>query len=134
MNITSPILAGTIRSAKFPGDSAAPLLNLTWPVTGWFDESLDGGLGVVMSGLAGVAAALLVAIVLSFYFRTGYRSTRDIVKHGLATALLVGLVAFAIYDLRHTALTYLGLTAATTTTVVPPHAGLIAIADRRIVP
>ncbi len=55
---------------------------------------------MVMSGLAGVAAALLVAILLSIYFRSGYRSTSDIVKHGVATALLLGLLGFAVYDMR----------------------------------
>jgi len=112
MNITSPILspilAGASRVAEFPDQTGTSLLNLLWPGTGWFDDSLDGGLGMVMSGLAGVAAALLVAILLLIYFRN-YRSTRDIVRHGLAAALLLGLIAFVISDVRHAALDYLGL-------------------------
>ena len=49
---------------------------------------------MLMSGLAGVAAALAVAIMLTVYFRSGYRSTRDIVRHGLAAAMVLGLLAF----------------------------------------
>ena len=64
---------------------------------------------MLMSGLAGVAAALAVAIMLTVYFRTGYRSLRDIVRHGLAAALVLGLLAFVAYDMRHAALAYLGI-------------------------
>jgi hypothetical protein len=73
------------------------------------DDGPDGGLGLVMSGLAGIAAALAVAIVLSVYFRTGYRSVRDIVRHGLAATAVLGLLAFVAYDVRHAALAYLGI-------------------------
>jgi hypothetical protein len=66
-------------------------------------------LGMLMSGLAGVAAALAVAIILTVYFRTGYRSARDIVRHGLATTAVLGLLAFVAYDMRHAALAYLGI-------------------------
>ena len=75
----------------------------------WLDDSPDGWFGMVMSGLAGVAAALAVAIVLTVYFRTGYRSARDIVRHGLAAAAVLGLLAFVAYDMRHAALAYLGI-------------------------
>ena len=64
---------------------------------------------MVMSALAGVAAALAVAIVLSVYFRSGYRSPRDLVKHGLAASAVLALLAFVVYDMRHAALAYLGL-------------------------
>ena len=40
---------------------------------------------MVMSGLSGIAAALAVAIVLNVYFRGGYRTVRDVVKHSVAT-------------------------------------------------
>ena len=62
-----------------------------------------------MSALAGIAAALAVAIVLSVYFRSGYRSRHDLLKHGLAASAALVLVAFAISDMRHAALAYLGL-------------------------
>ena len=63
-----------------------------------------------MSGLAGVAAALAVAIVLRVYFRSGYRSARDMIRHGLAAAAVLGLLAFVAYDMRHAGLAYLGIT------------------------
>jgi len=69
----------------------------------------DGGLGVVMAGLAGVAAALAVALILAVYFRTGYRSARDVVRHGLAATAVLGLLAFVAYDVGHAALAYLGI-------------------------
>jgi hypothetical protein len=73
------------------------------------DDSPDGAFGLLMSGLAGVAAAMAVGIALTVYFRTGYRSARDIIRHGLALALVLGLLAFVAYDLRHAAFAYLGI-------------------------
>jgi hypothetical protein len=94
MNITSPILTGATNATELPGDT----------VTSFFRAfgagSPDGGLGVIMSALAGVAAALAVAIALSVYFRSGYRSRRDLVKHGLAASAVLVLLAFVISDMR----------------------------------
>ena len=73
------------------------------------DDGPDSTFGLLMSGLAGVAAATAVAIVLTVYFRTGYRSARDVIRHGLALALVLGLLAFVAYDLRHAAFAYLGI-------------------------
>jgi len=109
MNITSPILTGAFSAAELPGDSVTSLLKMVGAGTGLFDDSVDGGLGMVMSALAGIAAALAVAMLLSIYFRSGYRSPRDIVKHGLAVTLVLALLAFVAYDMRHAALAYLGL-------------------------
>jgi hypothetical protein len=72
-------------------------------------DSPDGSLGLLMSALAGVAAALAVAIMLAVYFRTGYRTARDMVRHGLAAVAVLGLLAFVAYDMRHAALDYLGI-------------------------
>ncbi len=72
-------------------------------------DNPDGSLGLWMSALAGVAAALAVAIVLAVYFRTGYRSARDMVRHGLAAVAVLGLLAFVAHDMRHAALDYLGI-------------------------
>ncbi|MCW2217819.1 hypothetical protein M2232_001351 [Bradyrhizobium japonicum] len=72
-------------------------------------ESGDGRLGVLMSALAGIAAALAVALAMTVYFRLSYRSWRDVVRHGLATLAALALFAFAAYDMRHAALAYLGL-------------------------
>jgi hypothetical protein len=84
MNITSPILTGAANAAELPGDTVTSFLRA-------FDAgSPEGGLGVIMSALAGVAAALAVAIALSVYFRSGYRSRRDLVRHGLAASAVLG--------------------------------------------
>lgn len=104
MNITSPILAGAGRAAQLPGDSITFLLR----AVGLSDGS-DGGLGIAMSALSGVAAALAVAIMLSVYFRTGHRSRRDVLRHGLAACAVFVLLAFVIVDLRQAAQAYLGL-------------------------
>jgi hypothetical protein len=111
MNITSPILASAVRVAELPADSTSSVLRAIGVSTGLFDDP-DGGLGIAMSALAGAAAALAVALVLSIYFRTGYRSRRDLVKHGLAASAVVVLFAFVISDMRNAALAYLGITPA----------------------
>ena len=78
-------------------------------LSGLLAESADGQLGVLMSALAGIAAALAVALAMTVYFRLSYRSWRDVVRHGLATLAALALFAFAAYDMRHAALAYLGL-------------------------
>src|SRR5258706_10871651 len=109
MNLTSPFL-GAVHAAEPPGASVISLLKMVGDRTGFFaDDSPDGWLGLLMSGLSGVAAALAVAIILTVYFRSRYRSFRDIVRHGLAAALVLGLFAFVAYDMRHAALAYLGI-------------------------
>jgi hypothetical protein len=108
MNLTSPIPQGAIRATELSGDSASSLVQKVASSIGLFAED-DGGLGIVMSGLAGVATALAVAILLSVYFRTGYRSARDVVRHGLAAAIVFTLLAFAAWDMRQAALAYLGI-------------------------
>ena len=110
MNLTSPVLNGAARAAEIPGDSVTSFLRVIGDFNGLFAaDGPDGGLGMVMSGLAGVAAALAVAIMLTVYFRSGYRSARDVVKHGLAAAAVLALLAFVAYDMRHAALAYLGI-------------------------
>src|SRR5258705_2984356 len=103
MNITSPILTGAANAAELPGYSMTSFLRAVG-----FSDSPDGGLGIIMSALAGVAAALAVAIVLSVYFRSGYRRRHDLLKHGLAASAVLVLLAFAISDMRNAALAYLG--------------------------
>src|SRR5665811_1411097 len=110
MNLTSPFLKGAARAAELPGDSVTSFLKMVADSTGLLaDDSPDGWLGMLMSGLSGVAAALAVAIVLTVYFRSGDRSARDIVRHGLAAAAVLGLLAFVVYDIRQAALAYLGI-------------------------
>ena len=109
MNITSPIMTGATRAAEVPSNTVSSFLRAFGAGTGLFSDSPDGGLGVIMSALAGIAAALAVAIMLSVYFRRGYRSRRDLVNPGLAASAVLFLLAFAISDMRNAALAYLGL-------------------------
>ena len=109
MNITSPILAGATRAAEVPNESVSSFLRAFGAGTGLFGDSPDGGLGFIMSALAGIAAALAVAIMLSVYFRNGTRSRRDLVKHGLAASAAFVLLSFVVSDMRSAALAYLGL-------------------------
>jgi hypothetical protein len=135
MNITTPILTGAAHLAALPGDSAASLLRMIGEGFGLFDDGPDGGLGMAMSGLAGVAAALAVAIVLTLYFRSGYRTRRDVVKHGLAMLAVLGLVAFVAYDMRQAALAYLGINPAKPAVefeIRLPKAALSAISDTQV--
>jgi hypothetical protein len=75
-------------------------------------ESADSWTGLLTSGLAGAAAATAIAIVLTLYFRSGYRSPRDIARHSAAAVAAAGLLAFAAYDMRHAAFDYLGINSA----------------------
>ena len=109
MNITSPLIQGAGHVAALPGDSVTSLLKTIGDATGLFGDGPDGGLGMVMSALAGGAAALAVAIALTVYLHTGRRSLRDLGKHAVATVVALALVAFAVSDMRHAALAYLGL-------------------------
>lgn len=77
-------------------------------------ESADSWAGVLTSGLAGAAAAIAVAIVLTLYFRGRYRAPRDIARHAAAAVVAAGLLAFAGYDLRDAAFDYLGINSAKT--------------------
>lgn len=65
-----------------------------WPGEGTSWSSL------VMPALAGIAAAVTVALMLAIYFQTGYRSYRDMIRHGLAAAVGLSVLAFVIYDMR----------------------------------
>src|SRR3978361_2096111 len=110
MNLTSPVLKSAAHVAELPGDSMSSLLRMVGDATGLFStDGDDGGFGVIMSALAGVAAGLAVAIILSVYFRTGHRSGRDVVRHSLAAAAVLALLAFVVSDMRHAAQAYLGI-------------------------
>ena len=136
MNLTSPLLKGAVRAAELPGDSVSSFLKTIGNLTGLFaDDGPDGALGMLMSGLAGVAAALAVAIFLTVYFRSGYRSVRDVVKHGLAAILVLGLLAFVAYDMRHAALAFLGINPAKPAVefeIRLPKAAVSAVADTQV--
>jgi hypothetical protein len=110
MDLISSFPQAATEVAGLPGDAVTSFLTMIADGTGLVaDDSPDGWLGMVMSALAGVAAALAVGIVLAVYFRSRYRSARDIVRHGLAATAVLGLLAFVAYDMRHAALAYLGI-------------------------
>ncbi len=99
------------------------------------DGSPDSWSGVLMSGAAGLAAALAVALALIVYFRSGYRSTSDIAKHGLAAAVVLGLLAFVAHDMRDAALAYLGINPSKPEVefeIRLPKAAAFAVADTQI--
>jgi hypothetical protein len=113
MNITSPLLKGAAHAAELPGDSVTSFLKIAANNAGFFaDDSPDGWLGMLMSGLAGLATALAVAIMLTVYFRSSRRNARDIFRHGLAATAALALLAFVASDMRHAAMAYLGINAA----------------------
>jgi len=136
MNLASPILKGAAHAAELPGYSVTSFLKTVADSTGLFaDDSPDGWLGMLMSGLSGVAAALAVAIILTVYFRSGHRCISDIVRHGLAAAVVLGLLAFVAYDTRHAALAYLGINPAKPAIefeIRLPKAALSDIADAQV--
>jgi len=110
MNIITPLPKGAAHATELPGNSVTSFLKMVGDGPGLFaDGSPDGWLGMLMSGLAGVATALAVAIVLTVYFRSGYRSARDMFRHGLAAVAVLALLAFVASDMRHAALAYLGI-------------------------
>jgi hypothetical protein len=73
----------------------------------WPDPIANDASGLLMPAMAGVAAAFTVALMLTFYFQTGYRSYREMIRHGLVTALGLSLLAFVIYDMRNAALAHI---------------------------
>ena len=136
MNLTTPVLKGTLRAPDPAGDSVTALVQKAGANAGWFADD-DAVLGVLMSGLSGVAAALAVAILLSVYFRTGYRSGRDVIRHSVAAALVLAfaLIGFVAYDMRQAALAYLGINPARPAIefeIRLPRSALTAIADTQI--
>ncbi|SRR5579871_370208 len=78
-------------------------------ISGLFTNGPDGGLGFLMSALAGAATALAIAIILTVYVHTGHRTARDVVKHALAAIFALSLLAFVASDTRNVALAYLGI-------------------------
>jgi hypothetical protein len=107
---------------------------LAFPIL-FADESPAGWYGMLMSGLSGVATALAVAIILTVYFRSRDRAIRDIVRHGLAAAVVFGLLAFVGYDMRHAALAYLGINPAEPAVefeIRLPKAALSDLADTQV--
>jgi hypothetical protein len=104
-------------------------------IFGLFHNVSDGGLGLLMSALAGAATAFAIAIVLTVYFHTGYRTARDVIKHGLATMFALALLAFVASDMHKVALAYLGINPAKPSVefeIRLPKAEVSAISDTQI--
>src|ERR1700751_906033 len=104
-------------------------------IFGLFHNVSDGGLGLLMSALAGAATAFAIAIVLTVYFHTGYRTARDVIKHGLATMVALALLAFVASDMHKVALAYLGINPAKPSVefeIRLPKAEVSAISDTQI--
>jgi hypothetical protein len=78
----------------------------------WSDQGVDGGGGLLMPVLAGIVAGITVALMVAIYFQTGYRSYRDMIRHGLAAAIGLAIMAFVISDMSTVALAYLVKTSA----------------------
>ena len=73
----------------------------------WPDFETNDGNALVMPALAGIAAATTMALAVTIYFQTGYRSYRDMIRHGLVAAIGLALLAFVIFDMRNVALAHI---------------------------
>ena len=98
-----------IRNAALEATTLFQSLLVSMPDTSgiWPDQGVDGGGGLLMPVLAGAAAGITVALMIAIYFQTGYRSYRDMIRHGLAAAIGLALMAFVIADMSNAALAYL---------------------------
>jgi hypothetical protein len=130
MSIATPPLSGAGRAAGIPGDAPTALLHIAG-----FGNGPDGGLGIAMSVLAGIATALAVAITLTIYARTGERRRGDLIRYGLAACVVLGLLAFVIADTRQATLAYLGINPARPVIefeIRLPTTGLTGVADIQV--
>ena len=135
MNITSPILTGASRAAELPGDSVTSFLRAFGAESACSATARMAASASSCRRWPVIAAALAVAIMLSVYFRSGYRSRRDLVKHGLAASAVLVLLAFVVSDMRHAALAYLGLNPAKPAVefeIRLPKAALTTAADTQV--
>ena len=108
MNLASPLLSGAARVAESPMDSVAFLLRVSDSTGFAGDDIPDGWLGMLRSALAGLAAALAIAIMLTVFLRMEERSRRQMIGQGLAATFALGLLAFVVNDMRHATEAYLG--------------------------
>jgi hypothetical protein len=109
MSIAASILQNATGLAEAPGDAVTSFLRLIGERTGLFGDGMGGGMGFVTSSLAGIAAALAVAIALTLYVGGGGRGARGLMKGIAAVVAVLGLVSFVAYDMHHASLAYLGI-------------------------
>jgi hypothetical protein len=132
MNLVPDTVTPFFKTAADSLETLGSLVSRYWSVLA--DDSPDDRLSVLMSGLAGMAAALGVALLLTVYFRR-YSSARDMIRHGLAAAAVLGLLGFAAYDMRPAALDYLGIAPSKPQAgfeIQPPKAAASKSTDTRI--
>lgn len=97
-------------AAELTGLFRQLLQSMTDASTIWPASGIDDGSSLVMPALAGVAAAMTVALMLAIYFQTGYRSYRDMIRHGLAAAVGLTVLAFVVYDMRDATIAHVAKT------------------------
>ena len=94
-------------------DAVWSLAGLTDAVGGWATAvvaTLDQRLGLLAPMVAGAAAACTVALIMAIYLRGGQHSSQEILRHGVAAIVVIGLLTLVASDARQ-ALAYLGLNA-----------------------
>ena len=72
---------------------------ITWLAPG----QADNGASLLMPALAGIGAAIVVALVLALISRARYQSFQNMIRRGLAVAIALLLLAFAAYDIHNAA-------------------------------
>jgi hypothetical protein len=135
MDLISSLSSGVADLAGFAEPVMSFLKGIAESTGLSISDSPDSWSGILMSGAAGVAAALAVAVALTVYFRIRYRSAGDIARHGLAAAVVLGLLAFVAYDMRDAALAYLGMNSSKPQVefeIRLPKAAAFALADTQI--
>jgi hypothetical protein len=94
-------------------DGVSGLAGLTDAVGGWATALLatfEQRFGLLAPMVAGAAAACAVALVMAIYLRGGDPSSHDVLRHGVAAIVVIGLLTLVASDARQ-ALAYLGLNA-----------------------
>jgi hypothetical protein len=66
-------------------------------------EQADATASLLMPALAGIGAAIVVALVLALLSRARYQSFQIMIRRGLAVAIALLLLAFAAYDIHNAA-------------------------------
>jgi hypothetical protein len=116
-------------------DILSGLAGLLGALGGWvaaFPATLDDRLGLLAPVVAGAAAALAVAAIMAIYFHSRYRSSRDMLRHGDATVVVLGLLTSVASDMRHAASGYLDINSSNPAVefeIRPPKATALAVAS-----
>jgi hypothetical protein len=82
---------------------------------GWmtdFPATLDDQSGLLAPAIGGATAAIAVGLAVAIYLGSGYRSSRDMVRDGVATVMILGTLALVVHDIRQAAADRLGISPA----------------------